>query len=917
MVLSMAIYFRAKLLLFVASVFIIIPLNRANAQEGSTGSIYEKTFIKKTKGVEIFNDSFSVQNLETSHFLTINALDKATNSVSIFVNGIRLAEISRPAFNHRHLVKLSLQKNNTIEVRLSGGKKSAVMVKVLQMSNFYSILGPEALIKDKKTKISYSKKFVAPNPRSQHLLVVEVGSQIQSLRDLVLIKLNNKIVVNPLDFIFDKNKRFMKTISVTEENKLEVFLLGSSKYELKISIMAATDTEDIASPGRLKLVNVDSKTFNPVGSTVLVDLEGASFPALNQAITVIANDRILEGDQFFVSGNRITIPNLLSDGKNDLQIMTFDSDGGGLSLDESIWAGSNTVRVHVYRNNTLLTNSDVVAELADDKAVKVTVSSNQFGIAEVSNIPIRTIFFTAKYQNQARTSVEVINSNADINLSFNSQSVASDIDNNKFEVGLQGWDVSRASSVELVPHVEDNISDILAFSAKPLVATRSESIASMTYEEQRAYRGRMNQSLKAVVKSSSLMSPLDQDNDLSLSTGGVLGPSEVSRTFRTKVGTQFVKIRYKFISSEIPGGYFGTNWNDGYYVYMGSREGYFQDAKSMNTMGLSAFTANGASDWMELYLPVMTVGDTVDLYASVSNVGDSNYDSQIVIDYVEETPFAIKRAELFDLDMSLLQYMSVSSLNPYMDGKTIIGGDIEITGPENDELKSVSLQLIQGGFVRATADLAPAHMSSLGKFDSSHSKVLFGHIFQLSTLQAGLIDTKLNSNLIVRVIAESKNGLKAVYTFDRPMELLTRSDLSAASRYGSERDLFYGGDDWGTPSCVQTINDLINTFSGIGFKVNDYSNMNGGQFSPHSTHQEGVDVDFVFNGSNRVDALAAQRLLQVISRGFSNISLVGVTYNKVDGDPFYDTLKRDGSPAARKIAKWENHRDHFHIRCIK
>src|SRR5262249_20745010 len=91
--------------------------------------------------------------------------------------------------------------------------------------------------------------------------------------------------------------------------------------------------------------------------------------------------------------------------------------------------------------------------------------------------------------------------------------------------------------------------------------------------------------------------------DLVLQTQGE-GPQTISRIFKIKPGTHAVKVRYRFITSEIPGGFFGSQYNDYFSVSIRSAlQGTIAyESNSMNGMGLAAFDANGATDWREITL---------------------------------------------------------------------------------------------------------------------------------------------------------------------------------------------------------------------------------------------------------------------------------------------------------------------------
>jgi hypothetical protein len=119
---------------------------------------------------------------------------------------------------------------------------------------------------------------------------------------------------------------------------------------------------------------------------------------------------------------------------------------------------------------------------------------------------------------------------------------------------------------------------------------------------------------------------------ISLSTGGVQGETPISQSIQTQAGTTAVRVRYRFTTSEIPGGYFGTQFNDYFRVSLASAQGAsVKDYATMNGLGLAAFDANGTTQWFEKTLKVNPKGDSLDLEAAVANVADGLYDSYLEI----------------------------------------------------------------------------------------------------------------------------------------------------------------------------------------------------------------------------------------------------------------------------------------------
>jgi type II secretory pathway pseudopilin PulG len=62
------------------------------------------------------------------------------------------------------------------------------------------------------------------------------------------------------------------------------------------------------------------------------------------------------------------------------------------------------------------------------------------------------------------------------------------------------------------------------------------------------------------------------NQDIVVSTSGRLGASRLSRTFATAAGTEVVRVRFRFLTTEVPGGYFGTKYNDYYSITARSKQ---------------------------------------------------------------------------------------------------------------------------------------------------------------------------------------------------------------------------------------------------------------------------------------------------------------------------------------------------------
>jgi hypothetical protein len=261
-----------------------------------------------------------------------------------------------------------------------------------------------------------------------------------------------------------------------------------------------------------------------------------------------------------------------------------------------------------------------------------------------------------------------------------------------------------------------------------------------------------------------------------------------------------------------------------------------------------------------------------------------------------------------------LEYLSAAA-HPYFDGNTRVHGTITIRGNQDDQLQSVVLEVVQNGAVVATANLAPsAQTQLLNKNFGADRQIEISRsqrFFDLPSDQAALVDGSRDGTLLLRVRASSARGQEATRDFGN-VRILVR--YTNNNRYGP-RDDAVGGDDWIRPS----VKPVLEHFPDISW--GDMSNMNGGNFfPPHHSHRDGVDVDGWFQGYNNRNAATAQRLIGYLNdRTYgSRIQQVGVTYQRVNGNLFWEAIRNvnlnDGRHARDVIRPWDGHDTHFHWR---
>jgi hypothetical protein len=583
--------------------------------------------------------------------------------------------------------------------------------------------------------------------------------------------------------------------------------------ELRAAVVAA-EGEDfpVFSPAVITLENMFDDTFTSRTANVVFLIANETFSTNRDEITVLVNGTLIDNAKIATTG--IFLPSgVLQDGLNELELLAHDSHG--LQIDSSfrLWAGSATLTGRVVNESGVpLAGVLVRASVPTDDNVDPFVITSTTGDFAFSNVPARTVILTANAGGNRAATAMVRGNSGFVTLHATAIGPPSPIANNDFSLGTSGWNIGSAP-VQLIPHVEPQSDGMVVVQA--------------------------------------------MDFDLQLATLGQ-GPQAISRTFNTIPGTKNVTIRYRFVTSEVPGGFFGSQYDDGYSVTIRSNGGgqVIRDVNSMNGLGLAAFDGGGATAWRETSVPVNPSGDLVEVGLTVTNVADGQYDSYVVVDVVSEKKLAITQVVLHDIDVPAdslfnrrLKFLSVDPSNPYFSGTTRIHGTITIEGAADDSLQSLNLDIIQNGLVRATASLDPSAEPLLLRSFGTAEKVQITTsqlLFRLSNAQAAGVDQSIDSTLTLQARARTTNGQHVIMDVG-VVVLLAR--YTGTNRYGfastdppdDVRDNAKGGDDWAQPTLIGLVTRLSSMTTGTEW--GDFSNMNGGTFPPHAEHKKGLDVD--------------------------------------------------------------------------
>jgi len=643
--------------------------------------------------------------------------------------------------------------------------------------------------------------------------------------------------------------------------------------------------------------------FASLTSRLTFRLYDAVFSKDSTAYSVEINKSIKPLKNFIITDSTLSFSINLNEGLNKLFFYGYSADNSLLQGEYDIWAGNRTLSITVIdENNNVVPGAEVSIELADDKSVRAEGITSNVGMINFPYITQRTIIATAKTNNEFGTLSIAVSSLASTSATIKLKpfGTPSKIDNNDFSQQTAGWNIGTAP-VTIIPHAEGlNVNN---------------TNAATNY-------------------------------DLQLSTLGE-GPQFISRTFNIKAGIKQVTLKYRFITSEVPGGYFGSRFNDYFAITVRSQGtggilniqnangvgGINSEQNSMNGLGLSAFDANGATNWREVNLPVSVDGDVVQVEVTVANVADGLFNSQVVVDLVEEKAgkFSIEKAKLqekrpytyngksYPIFDNPIQFISLDQ-HTYFKGQTQVMGSIKLKGNKGDKIASLKLELYQGsstpiatGVLKNDKLKQPFGDSETIEISANNPEILFEIPGNITT----------NETVVqVRIVGETESGEKF-----HPLELGTLKVLKrykSSNRYGSiDRDGDLGGDDWAAQSVITNLlgSSIIQSWS-----VGDISNMNGGYFPPHrkgGTHEHGLGVDMEFgefatkpNPTIIKKKETAEKLLSLLSTSINTtLDKIIVTYDPASAfwKAIKDTTLPNGVIARNKIKFDNGHADHFHL----
>ncbi len=444
-----------------------------------------------------------------------------------------------------------------------------------------------------------------------------------------------------------------------DQNKLQsrhTITAGEVSQEISIITTVSLAPYDIHKTWNYEVwtSGFDPNGFNPLSLEYSIHIDGDTafnayyYPETDPDVLTV-NEEAVDPYRISTSTHKITGPIALEDGPNTVEFQFLDSNGLRLMLTETIWSGPNELVINLRDEDGAFYTTepaDITVRSVDNREITATQPA-EFGQATFTNIPSRTMMVHVVTESGLRGFGAAHGEDGSVDIIIRPDGPISEIDNNDFSLGLEGWIASDPDTISLVPHDEtrgpDEDEDIFENQDEGSlqISPQSKTYRAALHRQQELARAERDLKTLQLTPNEAIL-----NRDLRLQTSGE-GEQSVARNFRTQIGTTGLTIRYRFITSEIPAEYYGSEYNDTYSVSIKvPRAGLdITEQSSMNDISYEAFDeVTGATDWTYVSL----VGDLseTEVYAraSVSNVVDDMFDSVVEIDFIEEFSVAVSPA---------------------------------------------------------------------------------------------------------------------------------------------------------------------------------------------------------------------------------------------------------------------------------
>lgn len=399
--------------------------------------------------------------------------------------------------------------------------------------------------------------------------------------------------------------------------------------------------EVVLPPDAIRINGFNPSRIGPADARISFDLGARAYEYARDPAqtTLTVNGTAVPADRIQVNPTQIFASNALVSGRNQIVLNSRLSTGDPVHFEQTVWAGDATVRLSIVDETGAPVRDNAFVEMY---AVSDPDIRSDFGVTngqfDLPNVPRTTVMVEVNVLGRVG-SLGFMGQDGSATVVVRGLSTPSTIDNNDFSQGLAGYG-GNAQKVSLIPHTEgfyppiDTSAAATAGSGKKggAVAAAGAGTDVVTARGGTRAAGTPPLSLSAARRAASVAAA---DNDLAVETFGQ-GPQRVFRTFRTAPGQTDVRLRYRFITSEVPFGFFGTEFDDYFSVSVRTSGGVARETNSMNGLGLAQFDyPSGSTAWRDVVLPVNPNGEVVQVDLTVANVADAFYDSAVVVDFIQ------------------------------------------------------------------------------------------------------------------------------------------------------------------------------------------------------------------------------------------------------------------------------------------
>lgn len=332
-------------------------------------------------------------------------------------------------------------------------------------------------------------------------------------------------------------------------------------------------TKDKLSLMTVSLVNANESQFNDPNTTLIFTF---SCPILNTTTYLVTTDSTTIMNSTNTTSN-VTVFDKIPGEKTMLNFIALDTYDLPIVASFDLYFGSISMPVHIrFPNGSAAANVFVRASLTESSDVGQSGYTNEAGTIVFTNVPLRTVSIFARTTNN--------------------------------QIAVTGIAPSwQGVSLTLIPFGNSSSSKTVVINE---LSFRKEFIR---------HRTRRDVNLPGFVINTS---------------GQTL--QMASRVFTTENNSASVYVRYKFVTTEVPGGYFGSIFNDYFVVTIRSEKGLYETlSQSMNGLGLGAFNySTGETNWYTLKLQVTPEPQLIQVDVGVANVADGALQSWIIVDKI-------------------------------------------------------------------------------------------------------------------------------------------------------------------------------------------------------------------------------------------------------------------------------------------